>query len=200
MIIYTRNAMASFQPSSASWFPTRKAAQVAAYLINEAGGSINMLRLVKLIYLADRHNMERYDYPIIGDNFVSMPFGPVNSMTLNYINGLIDDRKDEWARFVAPRKSLTLKLARGITVDDLDELSEADIETLDATWKKFQAIVDQFELAEWTHRYCPEWHDPNGSSVPIEYHQIFKCLGKDDPFGLAASVMADRELAASFRA
>lgn len=191
--------MPTFQPAPASWFPTRKAAQVAAFFIREAGGSINVLRLVKLVYLADRRNLEKYDYPVIGDNFVSMPFGPVNSMTLNYIDGRINDRRNEWSEFVSSRTSQKLRLAKPIELDGLDELSDADLATLAETWDQFRTIVDQFALAEWTHQYCPEWSDPNGSSIPIEYHEIFKVLGKSDPFGRQASIMADRELAANLR-
>ena len=62
-----------------SSFNARKAAQVGAYFAKASGGKINVLKLVKLIYLADRHSMELYDAPILNDVFVSMNKGPVNS-------------------------------------------------------------------------------------------------------------------------
>ena len=46
-------------------YDVRKAAQVAAFFAIKAGGKINKLRLVKLIYLADRQFMIRYDEPML---------------------------------------------------------------------------------------------------------------------------------------
>ena len=38
--------------------------------------------------------------------------------------------------------------------------------------------MNQWDLVKYTHRYCREWEDPNGSSVPISYENIFKALGR----------------------
>ncbi len=73
------------------WYNARKAAQVAAFFALSEGGKINVLKLVKLIYLADRSAMEAFEAPILNDKFVSMDHGPVNSITLNLINGLGDE-------------------------------------------------------------------------------------------------------------
>ena len=158
-------------------FNERKAAQVAAYFALEEGGSINVLKLVKLIYLADRLFMDRYDRPILNDRFVSMDHGPVNSITLNFINGCIAERGD-WDKFISDRARHNVALAnRRITVDDLDELSEAELRILRQVWKRFGHRT-HFQIRNYTHRHCPEWEDPNGSSTPIPYERIFKFLGK----------------------
>jgi uncharacterized phage-associated protein len=175
------------------WFPTRKAAQVVAYFADRAGGSINILRATKLVYLADRRSMADREHPITGDNFVSMPFGPVNTYTYSYMNGQADDRNDQWREFIAPRQNNDIPLARKIKVDDLDELSKADLKVLETTWEEFQDS-DRFELADWTHRYCPEWRDPKGSSIPIDFATVFKKLKKDDPIELAEQIQAERSL------
>lgn len=185
--------MAGFVANIPEWFPTRKAAQVAAFFANEAGGSINVLRLAKLIYLADRLSMERRESVITGDNFVSMPFGPVNTYTYSYMNGQANGRTEQWAEFIAPRRNNDIPLSRKIQIDDLDELSRADINVLRDTWKEFKDI-DRFELAEWTHRFCPEWRDPNGSSIPIDFATVFKRLNKAEPIELAEQIQAERSL------
>jgi len=48
---------------------------------------MNYLKLMKLLYLADRESMRRNGRPISGDRYVSMDHGPVLSQTLNLING-----------------------------------------------------------------------------------------------------------------
>src|SRR5690348_2087883 len=92
------------------WYNARKAAQVAAFFAKAQGGKINVLKLVKLIYLADRLALETFEYPILEDKFVSMDHGPVNSITLNYVNGMSDDR-DEWAEFISDRTGHLIALS-----------------------------------------------------------------------------------------
>ncbi|HTH08426.1 MAG TPA: Panacea domain-containing protein, partial [Acidovorax sp.] len=64
-------------------FNERKAAQAAACLLHKAGGSLSVLKLMKLMYLAERRSLKKYGDTITGDAFVSMPHGPVLSMTYN---------------------------------------------------------------------------------------------------------------------
>lgn len=74
-------------------FDERKAAQAAAFLLHKAGGRLPLLKLMKLLYLSERESLQKYGDTITGDTFVSMPNGPVLSMTLNFINGFAKDRK-----------------------------------------------------------------------------------------------------------
>lgn len=185
--------MPGFVARIPKWFPTRKAAQVVAYFASRAGGQINVLRATKLVYLADRRSMDEREHPITGDNLVSMPFGPVNTYTYSYMNGEADGRSDEWGEFVAPREGHLIPLAHDIANKDLDELSKADLRILQETWDEFKDI-DRFDLAEWTHKYCPEWRDPKGSSIPIDFATVFKKLKKEDPIDLAEQIQAERSL------
>lgn len=175
------------------WYNARKAAQVAAYFAKAQGGKINVLKLVKLIYLADRLALETFESPILADKFVSMDHGPVNSITLNYVNGLSDDR-DEWGEFVNDREGHFVGLSNNeLKIHDLDELSGAEIKILDLVWNRY-GKMNQFEVRDFTHKNCPEWEDPHGSSTPIPLERIFKFLGKRDSAELAANVEAERNI------
>lgn len=182
----------------APWFNTRKAAQIVAFFAREQGGTINVLKLAKLIYIADRKNMEKYDFSISGDVFVSMDHGPVNSITLNCINGLEDNRAG-WDEFVSDRAGHVVALARNVTDKDLDELSHAELETLHEVWRAFGSM-SKYEIRDWTHENCPEWEDPEGSSNPIPYDRVFKFLNKANAKELAEQVKIERALKASLRA
>ena len=48
-------------------FNEKKAAQAAAYFLLRAGGPLTVLKLMKLLYLAERGSFERYGTPMIGD-------------------------------------------------------------------------------------------------------------------------------------
>jgi uncharacterized phage-associated protein len=173
-----------------SWFNVRKAAQIAAFFAREQGGSINVLKLAKLVYLADRKNMEKYDLPISGDNFVSMDHGPVNSIMYNYINGM-EDQRDSWAEFIADRAGYEVGLVHAVTDDDLDQLSRAEIDTLRDVWSQFGSM-DRYEIRDWTHANCPEWEDPQGSSAPIAFERVFGFLSKPNARELAEQIRAQR--------
>lgn len=174
-------------------FDIRKAAQVAAYFAKAEGGSINVLKLTKLIYLADRKFLERYDATIINDRFVSMDHGPVNSATLNYINGCAEDR-DNWEQFIADRERHMVALARpDLSVDDLGALSDAEIEVLNEIWREF-GHMGRFQIADWTHDNCPEWEDPQGSSNPISFATLLAHLHKAHAREIEQQIETERRL------
>ncbi len=174
-----------------AWFNARKAAQVAAFFALQEGGYINVLKLTKLLYLADRKHLGKYDYPILDDQLVSMPRGPVDSQTFRYING--HDAGDGWNEFISEKKKHVVRLVRPISVESLDELSDAEIETLQEVWSRFGSM-DQYTLRDWTHHNCPEWEDPQGSSYPIPYKRVFRCLDKKNPDLLEDRINEDRSL------
>ncbi len=181
-----------------TWFNVRKAAQVVAFFAREEGGSINVLKLSKLVYLADRTNMRLHDFPISSDKLVSMDHGPVNSITLNYVNGFAGGREG-WEEFVTDRANYRVGLTRAVTDDQLDELSAAELATLKAVWQQFGAM-DQYAIRDWTHINCKEWEDPDGSSTPIPYERVFKFLGKENAEELAFQVECERAQRAALRA
>lgn len=180
-----------------SWFKTRKAAQIAAFFARKEGGTINLLKLVKLIYLANRRAMERYDYPLFDDYLYSMDHGPVNSTVLDLINGARKDA-EEWEEFVTSRSHNNVGLRqKRRAFSDLDELSDADLGVLNFIWERF-GKKDKWELVDYTHKHCPEWEHPRGTSVLIPYERIFKVLGKKHSLELAQQIENQRALDAAF--
>ena len=138
---------------------------------------MNYLKLIKLLYFVDRESMKRHGHPISGDRYVSMDHGPVLSQTFNLIKGAVKFADQGWNHWIADNADYAVSLKRKVTRDALDELSEADIEVLSDIHAKF-GKMDQWELVEYAHRYCKEWRDPKGSSIPIHYEEIFKALGR----------------------
>ncbi|WOK19945.1 Panacea domain-containing protein [Rhodopseudomonas sp. BAL398] len=185
--------MAKYRPKTPEWFDTRKAAQAVAFFALKLGTKINILKATKLVYLADRLSIERRDHAITNDSYVSMPFGPVNTNTYDYMNGKGSIRQNEWSSFISNRAGYDLPLAKGVTLGSLDELSRSDLKILEDTWEQFKDI-DKYELAEWTHRFCPEWQNPGESSIPIEFSTIFRKLKKSDPGEMAEEIAAERKL------
>ena len=170
-------------------YKERKAAQVAAYFALKEQGSINVLKLAKLLYLAERESMRLFDEPMFFDRLVSMEHGPVTSIALNQVNGL--SQTTEWDAFIAGRSGYDINAAEGLVAESLNELSKADLQILEGLWSSFGGM-SQYQLRDWTHTNCPEWENPHGSSEPIPHDRVFKFLGKEHAGLLSDAVLAYR--------
>lgn len=160
-------------------FNERKVAQMAAFFIQRNDGSLSILKLMKLLYLADRRALDMFDTPISGDRMVSMPHGPVLSKTYELMNGSGFSVSDGWDSLIADRAGhmLSLRQTESHPGLDLPALSEADIEVLEAVQAEFGCMAP-WELRNYTHDHCGEWQDPDGSSRPIDYRDVFVALGR----------------------
>jgi uncharacterized phage-associated protein len=79
-----------------------KATQAAARLLQLVGGKLNHMKLIKLLYVADRRALLRFGRPITFDWYVSMPHGPVLSFTLDKINDSAPpDGTSYWHRVIS---------------------------------------------------------------------------------------------------
>jgi uncharacterized phage-associated protein len=159
-------------------FNEKKAAQVAAFFLIRANSGLSILKLMKLMYLAERRSFESYGEGLVGDRLVSMPHGPVLSITHNYMNGELTSAPGGWDTWISDRAEHSLSLSdvkRNASIDNLLELSDADVEVLDATWQQFGGMSG-WQLREYTHDHCPEWQDPDGSMIPMKPEDLFKAL------------------------
>lgn len=176
-------------------FQEPKVAQMAAFLLDRAGGRLDILKLMKLMYLADREAMDRFGSPISFDNMVSMPHGPVLSRTLDYMNGTLESVPGGWDDLIRDREGHVVSLKEGFVAsrDQFALLSDADIDVLDAIWNKYGTMTGS-QLRNFTHSHCTEWKDPDGSSYPISERDVFLALGRSAEVAqeLAEAIQAER--------
>jgi len=153
------------------------AAQVAAYFIHCENGPIKILKLMKLMYLAERESLQRYGVPMMGDRLVSMQHGPVMSITYDHMNDCIESEPGGWNDWISDRANHCVSLKQeDSTIDSLLELSEADIAVITDVYKKV-GHMNAFQLRDYTHDECGEWEDPNFSSSDIPYVRLLKNVG-----------------------
>lgn len=179
-------------------FNEHKVAQMAAYLLQKPGGRMPHLKLMKLMYLADREAYDRLGRPISGDRAVSMPHGPVLSQTLNLMDGDVESAPDGWCHWISDKENNELSLNRAVDRTALGELSDAEIEILDHVYAKY-GHMGKWQIRDFSHT-LPEWADPQGSSLPISTQDIFKALGKgaEAITGMVARLDEDRAIDAFF--
>ena len=160
-------------------FKEKKAAQAAAYFLFRADSPMTTLKLMKLLYLAERGSFENHGVSMIGDQLALMPHGPVLLITHNHMNGERESRLGGWNLWITNRAEHNLDLrdrsALKSPENDLLELSDADLGVLDGVWQRFGHMTAS-ELRNWTHNNCPEWKDPDGSMLPMMPEDLFSAL------------------------
>lgn len=157
-------------------FREDRATQAAARLLQLHDNRMNHMKLIKLLYLADREALIRWGRPITFDWYVSMPHGPVLSFTLDLINAQPDpDHPSYWNRYISEREGHEVSLRDEPPCDQLAPAEQALL----------QEIFDQYgrmshwQLRDFSHK-LPEWRDPQGSSVPIDPRDILRAGGLTD--------------------
>lgn len=161
-------------------FSQERVAQMAAFFLHLGGGKMAYIKVLKLLYLADRDAMGKWGESISGDEFVSMPYGPVLSQTYALIRDSGTSTEFGWDYWIQDDANYEVSLKNKFNHnDELDELSEIELNILKAVFSKF-GQMKKFELVNYTHDYCAEWEDPLGSSFPISPESIFRALGKND--------------------
>lgn len=152
-----------------------RAAQAAARLLKRRGGRMSYLKLLKLLYLADRKALVELGQPITCDLFVSMDKGPVLSRTYDLIREEPTpfDEPSYWRQLISPPADFDVRL---LTTDaPNDYLSTAHEEILDATFAEF-GHWNRWDIVQYTHG-LPEFQDPQGSSIPIDLRTILLSEG-----------------------
>jgi len=137
-------------------FSHRKATQALNWLASQAGGRLNKMAALKLVFFADRYHLRKYGRPLTGDSYLAMNFGPVPSGTkdIAYLSDFLSNSERTYAEAYLQRSSDPHSFESRADADSR-VFSQTDVEALDFAWSQFGRF-DQFELAEITHSY-PEW-------------------------------------------
>lgn len=151
-------------------YSARKSAQAAAFIIQQNGGPIDLIALIKLLYLADRRSLVETGMPITGDKMVNMPLGPVLSYTYDSAKLPREWKENkEWCEYLSDREGNKIALT---AEPRLDDLSEYETDLLAETFQKY-GRMGTWKLVDFTHK-LPEWHDPEGSSTAIDHSEILR--------------------------
>jgi len=163
-------------------FNLERTAQAAAVLLRETEGwRMPYIRLIKLLYLADRESIQETNFPITGDDLYAMEHGPVLTLTLDLLRG----------RMVTPaaREAMPIWKQWIRTVADYDvelvadpgyrKLSRYEIRKLKEIAGRY-ADQDHWSLIDELHNTLPEWRETyqfDGSSSRIDERKLLEVLG-----------------------
>lgn len=159
-------------------FNEAKTTQAAALFLKKSGSKMNYMKLIKLLYLADREALALWERPITGDSYVSMARGPVLSNVLDKINsGKTPHVESYWHKHISSPVSYSVSLLK--QEPEFDELSKRERELITKLFKKYDKF-DQWQMVEICHKMLPEWQHPGNTSIPIRIEDIFQTFNKTD--------------------
>jgi uncharacterized phage-associated protein len=139
---------------------------------------MSYLKLVKLLYLLDREALIRWGRPVTTDRHCSMNHGLVVSNIYNLIKDEIPPGEHSiWRDFISFPQNYEVELVSGKEAGS-DELSMAEEELIEEIFGKFGKL-GRWDLVKLTHE-LPEYVDPHGSSLTIEFRDILKAGKKTE--------------------
>ena len=156
-------------------FHFNRSLQSAAFLLRKAGPAHteNYMKILKLLYIADRTSIAQTGSPITGDRFIAMKRGPVLSHVLDLVRGR-HLHSAEWAKFIeTDRYNIRLCADPGE-----GDLSRYEMDLLTEVWEE-NRLKDEWQMVEETHRF-PEWikNKPEvNSSKKIPFEDVLDAVG-----------------------
>lgn len=156
-------------------FNEEKATAAASHLLDLEGGTMDYMRLVKLLYFADREGLKTLGQPVTGgDQYFSLDQGPILSQTLDLCKL---KSRGVWSEHIERVGLWAVTLRRHADLS-LGPLSEAEMAVLKKVSDDCRGL-DQWALSKISHRF-PEYRDPQGSRVEILPIEILRAVGKTD--------------------
>jgi uncharacterized phage-associated protein len=164
-------------------FPFRfsNALQASGMLLRLNDGKMKYLRLLKLLYLAERDYLEEEADLITGDRIYAMPKGLVLSTVYNLILHR-DSQSNRWHRYIKTGEDKYVFLAEDPETPDLYRIEKEIIERIHHKHKE----KDDDQLIEYTH-HLPEWKKyekqltfSGKKSFAISIEDMLEGIGKPD--------------------
>lgn len=154
-------------------FRPEKAIQSASVLLTASSGAMEFIRLLKLLYIAERKQLEKNGTPLVGGKLVAMRNGPLHSVVYDLIKGQ-SALSARWNKFFRTAHHSIEKL------DDpgVSDLSRGEVQLLNSVSSEFEDY-GTWELVEYTHSF-QEWCNTKASantSETITPQGVLRALG-----------------------
>lgn len=150
-------------------YDEKKATQVAAYFLSKHNNKISKLKLLKLMYIAERESFKICGEPMTFDDYYSLECGPILSQTYNFMKG--SPTGAYWGEHILQSSQRELQL---INNPGIGKLNPEEKRILDNVFEKYGRLTPS-QLIRITHRF-PEYTETI-SSIPIEYSKIMEGVG-----------------------
>jgi len=121
---------------------------------------MSRMRLLKLLYLANRKSLQETGDPIVDDDVFAMKNGPVLSQTYDIIKGCAEEKTlTAWRKHFKVVDGVQVQM---VSTPGTDNLSDYDTRTLIETAHQYRDTDDE-DLSELTHTFAEYRRHWNGS-------------------------------------
>jgi uncharacterized phage-associated protein len=151
-----------------------KTVQACGVVLRSHGKRMDYLRLLKLLYIADRELIAATGNPLTGDRVVAMKHGPV----LSHVYDLIKQqggKAGEWDAFIH---------TDGYQVELVKDpggghLTRGEVAKLTELCDRYRSVGD-WELVDRTHEF-PEWKENfrPGTATAIVWDDVLRAQGRE---------------------
>lgn len=148
------------------------------YILEKMGGSADMHKIFKTLYIADQSHLGKYGRTITGDVYIAMEYGPVPSKTDDIFKSIRGD-----SYFKAGELNKYLHFVNRYVVEpsmksNTDYLSETDIECLDMAVDKCKDKTFD-ELTNMTHGFA---YQNTKRDRPMSFKDILRETGETEEY------------------
>ncbi|EGQ9939627.1 TPA: DUF4065 domain-containing protein [Vibrio vulnificus] len=158
-----------------------KSLDVMHYFVKKLGGSVTDVKLMKLMYFADRKALLETGFPITDDCYYIMNRGPILSSTLDHLNSYTDEAASIFEKPKGkteggyPVREINLKESSDRSYE---YLAEIEVSILDSIFDELSGMSTN-EIVQYAHddKICPEWQFPSGTSIPLPIETILQHHG-----------------------
>jgi uncharacterized phage-associated protein len=170
-------------------FDSTRTTQATAILLKSSNGVLSRMRLLKLLYIADRELLAETGRTLTGDLAVAMNYGPVLSHTYNLIKGVSHSPSD-WDGFIQTHgREVVLKGDPGqgqLTRREVDKLDELVQRFRNVSTSGISAYTHGF--SEYVKSFVPD------TSTPISWDDVLKATGNEDKIELYQARQQEQQL------
>ena len=157
------------------FFNLKRSLQAACFLLKLEGGRMNYMRLLKLLYIADRESLQETGDAITGDAPYAMERGPVLTQIFDFLKGEHPDR-DHWQKYIAT-KAYDAHLVMDPGTGSLCQYDSKKLKEISERY----SLKDEWDMVNICHE-LEEWrkNDPGKSSKPIPFEDILNAVGRGE--------------------
>lgn len=156
-------------------FDKEKVTQITSYFLWKHKGFMPYIKLLKLVYLADREALLSLGDTLTGDSFIAMKLGPVPYFTYNSLKQ--NNLPNNWLVIEGYNVKLVKQINENDPLETFDLISPEIAELLDSIIEKY-GMYEKYTLCNLTHKICPEWEQCKNYS--IELSDILRASGKTE--------------------
>jgi uncharacterized phage-associated protein len=159
-------------------FNNKKALEVILWIAKKSS-NVEIYKMLKAIFFADKYHLNKYFRTILGDTYCAMPYGPGASRTYDILKGdpLEIEELDEIPLPFEKRENNIIPKRE----PNLRKLSKSDIEALEYGWSEVKDKSFE-ELKNITHEmslYKNAWENRTNNAPIIDYRDFLDEKNKE---------------------